>query len=205
VKFQLPKIYPITDAKISNLTHVQQVKLFIKAGAKIIQLREKYATSAEFYEQAKLSIETAKKHKVKIIINDRVDIALTSGADGVHLGQNDLPPKYARKILGENSIIGYSTHTIDQAIEASKLPIDYLAFGPIFPTTSKENPEYTVGTDEIIKVREAIGEFPLVAIGGINLDNFQTVFECGADSIALISELLSEPQKIAEKFTKFKV
>jgi thiamine-phosphate pyrophosphorylase len=130
---------------------------------------------------------------------------LTSGADGVHLGQNDLPPKYARKILGENSIIGYSTHTIDQAIEASKLPIDYLAFGPIFPTTSKENPEYTVGTDEIIKVREAIGEFPLVAIGGINLDNFQTVFESGADSIALISELLSEPQKIAEKFTKFKV
>jgi thiamine-phosphate pyrophosphorylase len=205
VKFQLPKIYPITDAKISNLTHVQQVKLFIKAGARFIQLREKYATSAEFYEQAKLSIETAKKHKVKIIINDRVDIALTSGADGVHLGQNDLPPKYARKILGENSIIGYSTHTIDQAIEASKLPIDYLAFGPIFPTTSKENPEYTVGTDEIIKVREAIGEFPLVAIGGINLDNFQTVFESGADSIALISELLSEPQKIAEKFTKFKV
>jgi thiamine-phosphate pyrophosphorylase len=203
VKFQLPKIYPITDAKISNLTHVRQVELFINAGAKIIQLREKNATSAEFYEQAKLAIEIAKKHEVRIIINDRVDIALTAGADGVHLGQEDLHPNYARKILGKDSIIGYSTHTTVQAIEASRLPIDYVAIGPIFPTTSKENPDKTVGTDEISNVREAIGDFPLVAIGGINLDNFQTVFHCGADSIALISELLSEPEKIAEKFEKF--
>src|SRR5687768_11240200 len=138
MKFSLPKIYPITDVSISKLSHLEQVEKLIEGGAKLIQLRDKNASSKDFYEAAKKVIEFARPKKVKIIINDRVDIALVLKADGVHLGQDDLPPPHARKILGNKAIIGFSTHTLSQAVEAVNLPIDYLAIGPIFPTSSKE-------------------------------------------------------------------
>ena len=197
--FRLPKIYPITDTRITKLSHVEQVKILIEGGAKFIQLREKFLSPKEFYAQAEEAIKVARKNGVKIIINDRIDIALALQADGVHLGQDDLLPEHARKILGENAIIGFSTHSVEQAIQAVNFPIDYVAIGPVFATKTKENPDEIVGIKGVKKVRAAIGKFPLVAIGGINSDNFREVLESGADSLAIISEILSPPEKIIEK------
>jgi len=203
LNFELSKIYPITDTRIAKLSHTEQVKRLIAGGATIIQLREKYAAPKNFFADAKEALIIARKTDVKIIINDRVDIALALKADGVHLGQDDLPSAYARKILGEKAIIGFSTHNLKQAAEALKLPIDYLAIGPVFTTKTKENPEETVGVEILKKVREAIGDFPLVAIGGITLENFREVLNEGADLVAVIGDLLSEPDKITEKMRKF--
>ena len=199
----LPKIYPITDTRIAKLSHAEQVERLIEGGVEIIQLREKYASPKDFYEFAKEALKLAGRHKVKIIINDRVDIALALNADGVHLGQDDLPPERARKILGEKAIIGFSTHNLEQAVRAVRLPIDYLAIGPVFATRTKENPENIVGIEGVEIVRQAVGDFPLVAIGGVTLENFREVLQAGADSVAVVSNLLSEADKIVVKMKQF--
>jgi len=196
---KLPQIYPITDPRISQLSHVVQVEKLIAGGATFIQLRDKYASPEDFYDSAKKALQAARERNVKIIINDRVDIALALKADGVHLGQDDVPPEYARKILGEKAIIGFSTHNLRQALAAVKLPIDYLAIGPVFTTRTKENPDNIVGIKTVKKVREAIGDFPLVAIGGITAENFRDVLNAGASSAAIISDLLSDAGNISSK------
>jgi len=203
LRLNLPKIYPITDTRLTKLSHTEQVERLIKGGALIIQLREKRASPKEFYEDAKTAIEIARKTSVKIIINDRVDIALALKADGVHLGQDDFPPAKARQILGEKAIIGFSTHSIGQAVEAVQSPLDYVAIGPVFATTTKENPDEIVGIEGIKRVREAIGSFPLVAIGGISAENISQVIESGADSAAVIKSILFPPEKIEENLRFF--
>lgn len=201
--FALPKVYPLTDVRLSGISHAEQVEKLIDSGAKFIQLREKYLAPKDFFADAEKALEIAYRNDVKIIINDRVNIALALKADGVHLGQDDLPPEKAREILGENSIIGFSTHSIKQAIEAINLPLDYIAIGPVFATSTKENPDKIVGLEGVKNVREQIGDFPLVAIGGINFENFQSVLDAGADSVAIVSGIISEPEKIAENFRRF--
>lgn len=203
MNFNLPKIYPITDVRLSKISHAEQVERLISGGAGFIQLREKHCSPQEFYESAREALEISRKHDAKIIINDRVDIALALKADGVHLGQGDMPPAEARKILGEKAIIGFSTHNLEQAIEAVKLPINYLAIGPIYATTTKENPDETIGIDGLKKVRAAAGDFPLVAIGGINSSNLRAVFDGGADSAAIISGLLFSADEISENFAAY--
>ncbi len=198
MKFTLPKIYPITDCKISGLSHAEQVSRLIEGGAELIQLRDKDLSSGDFFNEAEKALSIARKKKVKIIVNDRVDIAYCLNADGVHLGQDDLSPVEARKILGKKAIVGFSTHNIKQAIEAVKLPIDYLAVGPIFQTSTKANPDKIVGLENLRLIREAIGAFPLVAIGGISMKTAKEVLLTGANSIALINSLLGSPEKIAE-------
>lgn len=201
--FSLPKIYPITDVSLSKLSHLEQARRLMAGGAKLIQLRDKYASPEEFYRAAKEVIEFARPEKVKIIVNDRVDIALAAGADGVHLGQNDLPPEQARKLLGEKAIIGFSTHSVRQAAEAVKLPIDYIAVGPVFQTSTKENPDAVVGLKGVKKAREAVGDFPLVAIGGIIFKNARGVLQSGADSVAVISAIINDRNQIAENMKRF--
>lgn len=203
MNFILPKVYPITDSRLAKISHAEQIKKFIEGGATFIQLREKYAAPDEFYKSAEEAINLARKHDVKILINDRVDIARALKADGVHLGQDDLPPAQARKILGEQAIIGFSTHNLEQVREAVNLPIDYLAIGPVFTTLTKENPDPTIGIETVKQVREIVGDFPLVAIGGINLQNFQEVLKAGANSVALIGDLLSDKNEIAQKLRLF--
>lgn len=203
MKILLPKIYPITDVSITELSHLEQVKKLIAGGAEFIQLREKHASPKEFYEAAKEVLEYVRGRNVKIIINDRADIALSLKADGVHLGQDDLPPERARKILGEKAIIGFSTHNIEQAAQAVKWPIDYVAIGPVFATGTKENPDPVVGVEGLKKVRESIGNFPLAAIGGINFENAEHVLSNGADSIAVISSILRPAANISENFRRF--
>ena len=196
--FRLPRVYPITDTRVSGLSHAEQVARLAAGGATVVQLRDKHAPPSDFYEQAKAALEVARQHEVRLIINDRVDIALALGAGGVHLGQDDLPPEAARTLLGDDVVVGFSTHNLAQAIEASTWPIDYLALGPIFATSTKENPDPVVGLELLRAVRRAIGERPLVAIGGISHLNAWEAIEAGADSVALISGLFAGPAGVSE-------
>lgn len=188
--FRLPEVYPLTDTQVSGLSHAAQVERFADRGAILVQLREKRMTALQFYEAAKTALEVARRRGVALIINDRVDIALALGL-GVHLGQDDLPPEAARRLLGNDAIVGYSTHTVEQAIEAARLPIDYLAIGPIFATATKKNPSPVVGLDGLRAVRTAIRNLPLVAIGGITPASASEVLAAGADSVAMISGMWS--------------
>jgi len=188
--FTLPKLYPITDTLISRLSHAQQVELLAAGGASLVQLREKRAEPRQFYEAALEAMSIARTLGVRIIINDRVDIAMAVKADGVHLGQDDLPPDRARSLLGGSRIIGYSTHSLEQALAADLAAVDYIAIGPIFQTFTTEKPNPVVGLDAVREVRRSISN-PLVAIGGITLETGSSVIEAGADSVAIISDLLS--------------
>lgn len=197
MNFNPPKIYAITDARISGISHLEQVERLIAGGIRLVQLREKHASPRDFFESAIPAVDLARRHDVTILINDRVDIALALKADGVHLGQDDLSPADARKILGRDAIIGFSTHSADQARAAVKLPVDYIAIGPVFVTSTKENPDAVVGIQTITAVKsEILGEKPLVAIGGINSGNFRDVLRAGADSVALIGGLISDAAAI---------
>ena len=186
-----PKVYPITDVEIAGGSHADQVSLLADGGATFLQLREKKLTALDFYNEAKAALTVANQRGVTLIINDRVDVALALGAHGVHLGQDDLPAEAARKLLGEDAIIGYSTHNVSQAIAAATLPVDYVAIGPIFQTSSKANPDPVVGLEGLRAVRKALGDMRLVAIGGITHENAASVIDTGADSVAVISALLS--------------
>jgi thiamine-phosphate pyrophosphorylase len=197
--FRLPKIYPLSDAPLTGLPHSEQVRRLALGGAKVIQLREKQMTGAALYDAAVEAVAVAREHGVRLIINDRVDIAMAVGADGVHLGQDDLSPGVVRRLLGAKAIIGYSTHNLSQVQAALTLPIDYIAIGPVFSTSTKADTAPTVGLDGIAEVRKAIGNVPLVAIGGISEMNAASVFDAGADSVAVISALLCDPLAITPK------
>ena len=202
MRLDLPKIYPITDTRLSGLSHAEQVARLIEGGASLIQLRDKFSPPREFYLEAAAALKTARAHGARLIINDRVDIALALKADGVHLGQTDISVAAARHLLGQEAIIGFSTHNAEQARLANALPVDYLAFGPIFTTSSKNNPDPTTGLIALSEVVTIKGALPLVAIGGITLKNALEVLKVGADAIALIAELVADPTQIAENMNK---
>lgn len=196
--FKLPRIYPITDTRISGISHLEQIELLARGGASLVQIRDKSATSRELFESVRVCLEHRERLGIKLIVNDRVDIAMLLGADGVHLGQDDLPPAEARKILGPKAIIGFSTHTLEQALDAVSLPINYIAFGPIYEPRSKADHEAVVGLEKLREVRKSVGSFPLAAIGGIDFENMGEVFSAGADSVAMISALVSDPSRVTE-------
>jgi len=200
--FRLPRIYPITDQNMSGLSHSQQVGVLAEAGATFIQLRDKTSSPREFFQEAARAITTARRLGVQIIINDRVDIALALSADGVHLGQSDMPPEAARRLLGSKALIGLSTHSLQQALAGNQQPVDYIAFGPIFPTSSKSDGDPVVGLEGLAKARAVVHK-PLVAIGGITERNADAVFLAGADSIALISALLADTKAIKSQVETF--
>ncbi|HMW03001.1 MAG TPA: thiamine phosphate synthase, partial [Acidobacteriota bacterium] len=177
----LPPIYAITDLSLTGLSHLEQVERLIAGGATLIQLRDKGGDCQAFYQAAR-EVMAARPPEVRILINDRVDIALAVAADGVHLGQTDLPPAVARRLLGEAAIIGFSTHSLEQAEAADQLPVDYVALGPIFPTRTKANPSPVVGTALVSQVAGRISK-PLVAIGGITLAAAPAILGAGAASV----------------------
>jgi len=199
--FLLPKIYPITDTLISGLSHAEQIELLAAGGASLIQLREKRASPREFYDAALEAVSMARRLGVRIIINDRVDIAIAVKADGVHLGQDDLPPDRARALMGANRIIGFSTHSLEQALAADLASVDYVAIGPVLETSTKERPDPIVGLETVREIRRRISK-PLVAIGGITLDRARSILEAGADSVAVIADLLSA-RDVAERTRAF--
>jgi thiamine-phosphate pyrophosphorylase len=200
--FRETRIYPLTDARLSGLSHAEQVLRLSSGGANFIQLRDKNLTPGEFLKQAEEASRIAAQLSVRIVINDRIDIALALKVAGVHIGQDDLPADAARRLLGDNAIIGVSTHNLEQARRASRLPVNYLAIGPIFPSSTKSDSEPAVGLDGLREVRNAVGDFPLVAIGGINGENALDVLKAGADAVAIISALLLKPDEIADRTKK---
>jgi len=211
MKPQLPlgSIYLLTDPNLSSgRTHEEVVRESIAGGAKIIQLRDKIATTRKLIEIGKKLREMTLKAGVIFIVNDRVDIALSVDADGVHLGEDDMPIAYARKILGEGKIIGISVDNVEKAKIAEAEGADYIALGPIFSTKTKINAGEPVGVEEIKKVKSIV-RLPVIAIGGINLQNIQLVAMAGADSVAVISAVVGAPdirramKELVEKMEKY--
>ena len=194
--FELPKLYPITDRRLSGLSHAEQVARLCEGGARLVQLREKHLSPREFYAEAEEALRVARSFGAKLIVNDRADVALALGADGVHLGQDDVPAEAARALLGEGMIVGFSTHGVEQAVAAARLPLDYVAIGPVFATSSKENPDPVVGLEGVRRVREAVPAVTLVAIGGVTAESARSVLAAGADSVAVIGALLSTPDPV---------
>jgi thiamine-phosphate pyrophosphorylase len=195
----LPKLYPITDRRLSGLSHAEQVTRLAEGGASFVQLREKHLSPREFYVEAEEASRVARACGVRLVVNDRADIALALGVDGVHLGQDDMPPEAARALLGVEAVVGFSTHGVEQAIAAARLPVDYIAIGPVFDTSSKENPDPPVGLEGVRRVRAAVGRIPVVAIGGITHANARAVLDAGANSVAVIGALLTpgDPSEIS--------
>lgn len=196
------RLYPLTDRQLSGLSHAEQVSQLSENGVTLVQLREKTLSPLEFFREATAALHIAREHGTKIIINDRVDIAMALKADGVHLGQEDLSPVVARRLLGADAIIGFSTHTPEQARLAAKLPVDYVAIGPIFATNTKQASDPPVGLRALQLVRDALGRTPLVAIGGITSLNCQDVLDAGADAVAIIKDLWSPPGRVAVRIRR---
>ena len=200
--FELPKLYPITDRLRSGLTHAEQVARLCEGGARLVQLREKHLSPREFYAEVLEALRVARLFGARVVVNDRVDVALAAGADGVHVGQDDVPPEAARALSGGGKIVGFSTHSVGQASAAARLPVDYIAIGPVFDTSSKENPDPVVGLEGVRRVRAAVGgSVKLVAIGGVTAESAPSVLKAGADSVAVIGALLdtSDPAEITRR------
>jgi thiamine-phosphate pyrophosphorylase len=195
VMLQLPRLYAITDCQLSNCTHEEIVRMMLAGGARLIQLRDKDASAREMLEQARACLELTRAAGAKLIINDRVDVALTAGADGVHLGQEDVSVEDARELLGADKIIGVSTHSIDQFRAALETSASYIAIGPVYQTKTKQNPDPVIGL-ELVRQAKALTDRPLVAIGGVTAERAPEVIAAGADCVAVISALYPWPEKL---------
>ena len=201
IRAPFSRLYPILDASLETLDSLSPgVRALARAGCRLIQLRAKDLPDDEFHRWALAAREASREAGTKLLINDRVDIALLSGADGVHLGHEDLSPEAAREILGESAIVGLSTHGVDEARLAADAPVDYVAIGPIFETSTKTSGRSTLGVEGARAVRAVVAK-PLVAIGGITLERAPELFEAGIDGVAVISALKTgDLETIARRF-----
>ena len=202
IKLQLPPIYPITDKNMARkCDHYSILKELVRGGARFVQIRDKDTPEEELLPDLRRCIEYAALRNVNLILNDRCDLVLCSGLSGVHLGQEDLPPEEARSLLSGKSIIGLSTHSLAQVRKASSLPIQYIGFGPIYRTLSKDNPSPVVGIRKLIQACRQ-SSVPVVAIGGIGLKQVRDVLKAGAASAAVISALM-KTENIAKRMEDF--
>ncbi len=196
----LPRLYPIVDAALFELT--SELLAFSEelaaGGCTLLQYRNKSGNARVMLEQAR-ELKRHLGNSVRLIMNDRADLCLAAEFDGVHVGQDDLSPEAVRAIIGPDRWLGVSTHNPEQLREADLTSADYLAIGPVFSTFSKDRPDPVVGLEGVRRAR-ALTPKPLVAIGGITRANAASVIEAGADSVAVISDLLREPRKSAEEF-----
>jgi thiamine-phosphate pyrophosphorylase len=229
---QLPRLYPILDAACfpDAAGMFAAAEELAAGGCTLLQYRNKSGNARQMLDEARelrarlgaradtemprppataelrsaWTGEGARPHtsaSVKLIMNDRADLCLAAGFDGLHVGQDDLSPEAARLIIGPARWLGVSTHNPEQLAEADKTTADYLAIGPIFATSSKANPDPVVGLEGVRRARELTRK-PLVAIGGITRANARSVIDAGADSVAVISDLLRDPRKSAEEFLR---
>ncbi len=188
----------ITDQNICNLSFIEMTRIVLDCGIKWIQYRDKKNTRRAIYENAVDLRQITSEYDATLIINDHTDIALASDAEGVHLGQDDLPLKEARKITGQKFTIGISTHSIEEALEAQDTGADYLGFGPIFHTNTKDAGE-PKGIGALKEVKKIVN-IPVIAIGGINTENLASVLDAGADGIAVSSGILKGDIKTNIKY-----
>ena len=198
----LPRFYPIVDTALlaqAGIAPAEMTRVLAGAGVGIAQFRHKDSYTRDMLTVAEETSAILQEAGVRCIINDRADIARILHADGVHLGQRDLSPRDVRGIVGNSMTIGLSAHNEEQLRAADSLPADYLAIGPIFATSSKRNPDPVVGIEQLARLR-SLTKKPLVAIGGITRDNAREVIEAGADSVAVISDIIAPdlPERLAE-------
>ena len=199
---ELPKVYPITSCpNRSGLSHVDLVRAFLQGGIRFFQVREKKLSDCQFYPQLIQIKSLCDQWEAKFVVNDRVDLAMAAGADGVHLGQTDLPVAAARRLLGKEAIIGLSTHNRHQLKNAPTQDIDYLAIGPVFSTSTKENADPSLGL-ELLGCLAQDSRHPIVAVGGVSLSRAQQVWRAGADSVAVISDIVnsSDPARQVSRY-----
>ena len=196
----LPRLYAILDASCFPDTQAMfsTAEELLAGGITLLQYRNKNGNAREMLDHAR-ELKQRVSGSVKLIMNDRADLCLAAEFDGVHVGQDDLSPESARKIIGEKLCLGVSTHNPEQVKAADTTSANYIAIGPVFSTSSKINPDPVVGLEGIRRAR-ALTRKPLVAIGGINCANWRSAIEAGADSVAVISDLMREPRKSAEDF-----
>ena len=203
----LPRFYPILDASCFPDTDalLKAAEQLVAAGVRVLQYRNKSGDAARMLIDARelrqRVLYSGSGDSVILIMNDRADLCLAADFEGVHVGQDDLSPASARKIVGPNRWLGVSTHNPAQVIEADKTSADYVAIGPVFGTVSKANPDPIVGLEGVREARKLTTK-PLVAIGGITRSNCAEVIEAGADSVAVISDLILDPRKSAEEFLR---
>ena len=191
--FASAPLYAILDTAVRlELPADAVLEALLRAGVRVIQYRHKEPFRRSHFEQCAALARRTREMGGAFLVNDRADVADLCGADGVHLGQEDLPPEKARRFLGAGRLIGYSTHTLDQARRAAGWPVDYIAIGPVFPTRTKKNPDPVVGLSMVSEVR-ALTNKPLVAIGGITMENAPSVLAAGADAVAVVRDLLAAP------------
>jgi thiamine-phosphate pyrophosphorylase len=194
---KLPCVYPILDTESLERCHISldtAAAAFLEGGAAILQIRHKAHWSRDFFAAARQVARLCRESGAPLIVDDRADFALLLEA-GLHVGQDDFSPRDARKLLGSEAILGFSSHNMAQLVAAGGEPVDYVAIGPVFATASKRNPDPVVGVGEIRRCRSLI-EKPLVAIGGITLENAAAVWAAGADSVAIIGALLPAPATV---------
>ncbi len=196
----VPRLYPIVDASCFSTTDdlVAFAEELVAGGCTLLQYRNKRGNARFMLEQAR-ELKRRVGGTVKLIMNDRADLCVVAEFEGVHVGQDDLLPESVRGIIGPGRWLGISTHNPEQVAEADLTSADYLAIGPVFSTSSKERPDPVVGLEGVRRARQLTRK-PLVAIGGITRENAASVIEAGADSVAVISDLLREPRKSAEEF-----
>lgn len=196
-----PALYAILDAGHPGDEHLALAELLAGAGVRLIQLRDKTGSTRRIYEASLRWSHKLSAQGVRVIVNDRPDIAAMAGAGGVHVGQEDLPVEEARRVSGAGRWVGVSTHNLEQLREAALTSADYIAVGPIFPTATKQNPDPVVGL-ELLRAARRLTQKPLVAIGGITIESAEAVFRAGADSVAVVRDLVaaSDPGRRARDY-----
>ena len=195
-------LYLVTDNSDDEEKFLKTIEEGIKGGVTVVQIREKTADTLDFYNLALKVKEITEKYNIPLIINDRVDIALAIDADGVHVGQSDMPCDVTRKLIGKDKILGISAATVDEAKKAQKDGADYIGTGAVFPTTTK-NDASSVTKEELKKIVESI-DIPVVAIGGINLENASQLTDTGIAGLSVVSAIMSSenPKKSSQELLK---
>jgi thiamine-phosphate pyrophosphorylase len=188
----LPRLYVILDAALLTVPETECAQRLAAAGVRLLQYRNKGASARELFESSKRLSSLLISQGVTFVVNDRTDVAWAAGASGVHCGQEDLGAEAARSVIGAGKLLGVSTHTLEQFEQAAASSADYLAVGPVFATSTKANPDPVVGIELIRRVR-LLTDKPIVAIGGITLERAAEVIQAGANSVAVISDILLAP------------
>jgi thiamine-phosphate pyrophosphorylase len=191
-----PPVYAILDKDLLQGPVEEYAEALASAGIELLQYRAKRQTTKDYFEASASLQKRLVGRNVRLIVNDRPDVAAMAGAGGVHVGQEDLPPDDARRVCGSQLWVGVSTHNLDQLRAAERTSADYIAFGPIFATSTKENPDPIVGLELLRRARE-LTQKPIVAIGGITLECAAEVYAAGADSVAVIRDLAAAPDPAA--------
>src|SRR5580704_7484811 len=192
MRLVLPRLYVILDATLITGSEKDCALTLAEAGVRLLQYRNKSAPARHYLESSRALAEALRPRGVCFFVNDRPDVAFLAGAAGVHVGQDDLDVEQTRRVVGHEKLVGVSTHNLEQFERAAASSADYIAVGPIFSTSSKANPDPVVGLDFIRNVRR-LTDKPVIAIGGISLERAASVIEAGADSVAVISGILSAP------------